>query len=332
MAYEFKNLSDVDQLDQLSGSTTIMGFDNGKPVQFSTDKVGNVKTVNGSVPDENGNIELQTASSWNDLTDKPFDENNIIKPEALPEGCPYKEIELVEVLPEETIALVAMNDADNTIYTAMFSTIPHIVDGHTYAVYIDGQRFETTAFVDEDSAMVVITDNGTLIPDSWVIQVSEEHMSAGLVCLGMPSGSDTITIKIEEIVVVRSRKIDEDLLPDSVKGGGSGGGALVVKFDYTGGGPGQYSEVHVFDGITLDKTYDEIKAAVDAGIPVEIRDTDSSPEIVMRLFQNDMNGYMHFACLKCSFDPRAYSYDGKATVYCLCVKPDGPVGGYFTIK
>lgn len=90
MAYEFKNLSDVDQLDQLSGSTTIMGFDNGKPVQFSTDKVGSVKTVNGSVPDENGNIELQTASSWNDLTDKPFGENNIIKQEALPEGYPYK--------------------------------------------------------------------------------------------------------------------------------------------------------------------------------------------------------------------------------------------------
>lgn len=30
-------------------------------------------------------------SSWNDLTDKPFDENNIIKHEALPEGYPYKE-------------------------------------------------------------------------------------------------------------------------------------------------------------------------------------------------------------------------------------------------
>lgn len=27
-------------------------------------------------------------SSWNDLTDKPFDENNVIKPEALPEGVP----------------------------------------------------------------------------------------------------------------------------------------------------------------------------------------------------------------------------------------------------
>ena len=69
MAYEFKNLSDVDQLDQLSGSTTIMGFDNGKPVQFSTDKVG---------------------SAWNNLTNKPFDENNIIKPEALPKGYPYR--------------------------------------------------------------------------------------------------------------------------------------------------------------------------------------------------------------------------------------------------
>ena len=31
------------------------------------------------------------ASSWNDLTDKPFDENNIINKESLPEGYPYKE-------------------------------------------------------------------------------------------------------------------------------------------------------------------------------------------------------------------------------------------------
>ena len=30
-------------------------------------------------------------SSWNDLTDKPFDENGAIMPEALPEGYPYKE-------------------------------------------------------------------------------------------------------------------------------------------------------------------------------------------------------------------------------------------------
>ena len=31
-------------------------------------------------------------SSWNSITGKPFDENNIIKPEALPEGYPYKEV------------------------------------------------------------------------------------------------------------------------------------------------------------------------------------------------------------------------------------------------
>lgn len=30
-------------------------------------------------------------SSWDELTGKPFDANNIIKPEALPEGYPYKE-------------------------------------------------------------------------------------------------------------------------------------------------------------------------------------------------------------------------------------------------
>ena len=128
----------------------------------------------------------------------------------------------------------------------------------------------------------------------------------------------------------KCKKLQEDVA--GLMDGGSGGGALVVNFDYVSAGPGQYSAVHVFEGITLDKTYDEIKAAVDAGIPVEIRDTDSSPQIVMRLFQNDTNGYMHFAGLYCGFDPRAYSYNGEATMYCLCVNRDGPLGGYFTIK
>lgn len=44
----------------------------GKVVDASGNEVeGKVKTVNGIGPDENGNIEIETATSWNDLSDKP---------------------------------------------------------------------------------------------------------------------------------------------------------------------------------------------------------------------------------------------------------------------
>ena len=38
---------------------------------------GGVASVNGIAPDENGNVEFEVASSWNDLTDKPFGEEVI---------------------------------------------------------------------------------------------------------------------------------------------------------------------------------------------------------------------------------------------------------------
>lgn len=41
--------------------------------EYVNNNSGKVKTVNGNEPDENGNVEVDTASSWNDLKDKPFD-------------------------------------------------------------------------------------------------------------------------------------------------------------------------------------------------------------------------------------------------------------------
>jgi hypothetical protein len=41
--------------------------------------------------EENVDLMGGVAPEWNDVKNKPFDENNVIKPEALPEGYPYKE-------------------------------------------------------------------------------------------------------------------------------------------------------------------------------------------------------------------------------------------------
>ena len=36
--------------------------------------LNSVKTINGQSPDENGNIEIETIVSWDELQNKPFDE------------------------------------------------------------------------------------------------------------------------------------------------------------------------------------------------------------------------------------------------------------------
>lgn len=52
----------------------IIGVTVGTPLSASTirEKIKPVMSVNGVVADENGNVEVNSVTSWNDLTDKPF--------------------------------------------------------------------------------------------------------------------------------------------------------------------------------------------------------------------------------------------------------------------
>lgn len=54
----------------------IIGVTVGTPISPQTikDKLKPVLSVNGTKPDENGNVEVESVASWNDLTDKPFGE------------------------------------------------------------------------------------------------------------------------------------------------------------------------------------------------------------------------------------------------------------------
>ena len=51
----------------------------GTEEEFATQLTNPVKTVNGIEPDENGNVQVESgATSWNDLTDKPFGDGCVI--------------------------------------------------------------------------------------------------------------------------------------------------------------------------------------------------------------------------------------------------------------
>lgn len=79
MAYdfEFKRLSEVENLTEVPEDATVLVEVDGSIKRISKHEVGGkgtVKSVNGAIPDEAGNVELETAASWNELKDKPFGE------------------------------------------------------------------------------------------------------------------------------------------------------------------------------------------------------------------------------------------------------------------
>jgi hypothetical protein len=61
MAYEFKKLSDVNVIESMKDGLNVLVEDGGEIVKISADSIvpdGIVKSVNGEIPDENGNIEV----------------------------------------------------------------------------------------------------------------------------------------------------------------------------------------------------------------------------------------------------------------------------------
>lgn len=243
MAYEFKNLSDVDQLDQLSGSTTIMGFDNGKPVQFSTDKVGSVKTVNGSVPDENGNIELQTGgvSNWNNLLDKPFDENNVIKLEALPEGYPAKTLSETVLLEETTYTFTdkkTSTDIDSYYVTIYPSWYPFGVTKTVLNIVWDGVSYNNLTvqeftFGNGHLSSSMYSDTGE------PFCLAQGSMGA-IYILSSTSGNHTISISE---VITKCETLDVEFLPKTVPviTSGASNNQMLIVYRASDGVPTQWA-------------------------------------------------------------------------------------------
>lgn len=71
---KLKNITDLPVAESAEGLNLIVN-DNGAAKQIAANVVGKVKSVNGAQPDEHGNVEIDTTSSWNDLKDKPFCDN-----------------------------------------------------------------------------------------------------------------------------------------------------------------------------------------------------------------------------------------------------------------
>lgn len=69
---EFKKLSDVEVVETPMDTANVLIEEDGVIKKAPKSAVGTVKSVNGIEADENGNVAIETASSWNDLANKPF--------------------------------------------------------------------------------------------------------------------------------------------------------------------------------------------------------------------------------------------------------------------
>jgi hypothetical protein len=117
-----KNITELPVAESADGLNLIVN-DNGSAKQIPANKVGKVKTVNGVSPDTNGNIQIDTASSWNDLKDKPF----------------YSEMEVV--LERQIIEGFA---EENDLFMAEYPCELNISLGDKLSVWFDGENYACT--------------------------------------------------------------------------------------------------------------------------------------------------------------------------------------------
>ena len=176
-----KNITDLPVAESAEGLNLIVN-DNGAAKQISADSVGKVKTVNGAQPDENGNVEIEIpegfSGSWNDLTDKPFHEEE-------------KRTLIVEGVPDE--------------YGRYTSLVVSIEMDKEYIYFIDGIKYTGIGYYDESSGPSVDLKkaDGTIV--AYISPQTIQLISSQL--------DLTISHKIEQVEYV-VHKLDAKYLPD----------------------------------------------------------------------------------------------------------------------
>lgn len=204
-------------------------------------------------------------SSWNDLTDKPFyeDEDGTIHPiegKYLPEGTPWvEEGKGSEIFPETTAFFEV-----GTVLGApevVLESKPSLVVGETYVVTWDGKEYRCVcqhlagnsggvymdALVLGNTSVFGNPDTG----EPFIIGDMSHPMSLGLAV--SIEGSGDHTFKINEGTI--AHKIDSRCLP-------GGGGVVYVNAEL---------QEDTGDSLEVDMTFSEISALIDSGKQVVMK-------------------------------------------------------------
>jgi hypothetical protein len=177
---EFKDMATVEVAESVSESAHVLVEDGGVIKRLSKEEVGSgtVKSVNGTSPDENGNVELKMATSWNDLEDKPFG----------------KEGTYTNVFTDKTITFTS-GQADLGVSWE---------NGKVYRVTIDGISQKGVAYYQGNPVYDYIFD----FDGGWAVEMSS------FIAEDITDGEHVVTINI--IVEETITKIDEEFLPELV--------------------------------------------------------------------------------------------------------------------
>lgn len=173
-----KSITELPVVESAEGLNLIVN-DNGSAKQIAASAVGRIKTVNGTQPDDDGNIQIDTASSWNDLKDKPFYEEQNITLE-------------VEGVPDE--------------YGNYEGLKTSIVAGKEYTFFIDDVEYSNTAYFDDtDVCVVLLALNSAGETVAWL---NKNYISLN------PDAFDlSVSHKIEMLEEPIVHKIDAKYLP-----------------------------------------------------------------------------------------------------------------------
>jgi hypothetical protein len=134
-------------------------------------------------------------SSWNDLMDKPFDENGAIMPEALPEGYPYKEMREGVLMDETTISLTYDEGANVSVAYNPFTTVLALERGNTYFVECNGVKYTCPCGYYESV-------NGTYIGNLGILGGDDNGMpfvivyTSSITLVTVSGKQETLTVKV----------------------------------------------------------------------------------------------------------------------------------------
>lgn len=192
--YEFKKIGDVDVIESVNDSAHVIIEDAGILKKMAAKNIGAVKSVNGVIPDESGNVVVEVpkaVTSWNDLTDRPF----------------YEESSEVTMLDN-----VVMDCTSSTRYS--IADLPYgFNEGNTYTVTVNGTEYSCVAYmINEAGLMIPAIGNGTLAGltgGNGEPFVAAMAMGEFTMWFAEP-GTYTVTIRETSII----HKIDEKFIPD----------------------------------------------------------------------------------------------------------------------
>ena len=210
MAYEFKKLSAVEAVEAASDTANVLIEENGVIKKTTMNSVGSVKSVNGVSPDENGNVEMSVASSWNDLADKPF----------------YEETRYITHIEEQTVTCTASgNYANGTVN--IISSIPY---NGICKVALDGVVYDNIAAYESGGDMCTYVDFTTT--DGNKISICNEDNS-----IRMPvsmAGNHTIKLEVKKSTIA---PLDAKYIPTHMHDAGT---ELSGVLPISNGGTGAY--------------------------------------------------------------------------------------------